>query len=41
MKRQTRYDVRQGLKSDIKTNVITTPDEKLIDNFWLQYQNLS
>lgn len=41
MKRQTRYDVKQGLKSDIKTTKYARPDFDLINKFWNQYHKIA
>lgn len=40
MKRQTRYDVRQGIKSDIKIKLIENSDKKLINSFWNLYMRI-
>lgn len=40
MKRQTRYDVRQGIKSKIETEVLNDVDETEINKFWLLYKSL-
>lgn len=40
MKRQTRYEVRQGLKSEIQTCTYEEQDVGLVDQFWKQYKIL-
>ncbi len=40
MKRQTRYDIRQGIKSKIKIESIDSPDKNVINQFWKLYNAL-
>jgi lipid II:glycine glycyltransferase (peptidoglycan interpeptide bridge formation enzyme) len=40
MKRQTRYRVRQGLRSNIDVKYFTKPDESAFESFWNLYKNL-
>lgn len=41
MKRQTRYDIKQGLKSQISTQEIDYPDDTVADNFWSLYKDIA
>jgi hypothetical protein len=40
MHTQTRYRVRQGLRSDIETIVYEKPEDEIIDKFWNQYRKI-
>ena len=40
MNRKTRYEVRQGLKSDIRFTLYEKPESRLIDQFWDLYELL-
>jgi lipid II:glycine glycyltransferase (peptidoglycan interpeptide bridge formation enzyme) len=40
MKRQTRYDIRQGAKSDIKIEYYEKPSDELFEIFWKLYSFL-
>ena len=40
MTRKTRYEVRQGLKSDIQITCIEDPDREIIEQFWDLYKLL-
>lgn len=41
MKRQTRYDVKKGLKSEIRTIQYETSDKETIEQFWSLYKQVA
>jgi hypothetical protein len=41
MHRKTRYEIKQGLKSDIKFEVYTEINEGILNSFWYLYNNLA